>query len=153
MLESMMGFMMDRMSKEDKEDMMNKMMEKMTGDMSAADKQAMMSEMMPKMMEGMNMMDMMPKMMMGMMGGEGGMSMGGGCMSGGEGGAGMGGMMARMLPQCLAMAAKQTPAEGRPEAVIDLLATLVASGLETVEPDARADLLAGLKARLDTLGD
>ena len=48
--------------------MMDKMMGFMMGRMSKEDKQKMMEEMMPKMMEGVNMMEMMPKMM-GMMGG------------------------------------------------------------------------------------
>jgi hypothetical protein len=68
MKDKMMDFMMGKMSKEDKEEMMDKMMEKFFADFSPEEKQKMMEEMMPKMMEGVNMMEMMPKMMMSMMG-------------------------------------------------------------------------------------
>jgi hypothetical protein len=47
-----MEFMMGRMSKEEKDEMMNNMMDKFFADMTADDKQQMMAEMMPKMMEG-----------------------------------------------------------------------------------------------------
>ena len=75
-LEKMMGFMMSRMSKEDKEEMMDKMMEEFFSDMTAEDKEKSMADMLPKMMEGVKLQEMMPKMMMGMMGGgEGKMGM------------------------------------------------------------------------------
>ena len=67
LMDKMMGVMMGRMSKEEKEAMMNNAMDKMMGGMSAAEKQDMMAEMMPKMMEGVNMLDMMPRMMLTMM--------------------------------------------------------------------------------------
>jgi len=94
MMDRMMGFMMGRMSKEEKEAMMGRMMDKFFADMTSEDKQKMM-------------MEMMPKMMMSMMGG-------------GEGKGGMMGMMCKikeggkemevpmmshmmmeMMPQCL----------------------------------------------------
>ena len=62
-MEKMIGYMMDRTSKEEKHEMMAEMMERFFADMTAEDKQNMMEAMMPKMMEGMNMMDIMPKMM------------------------------------------------------------------------------------------
>ena len=61
MMDKMMGIMMGRMSKEEKDNMMDKMMGKFFADMTAEDKQKMMEEMMPKMMEGVNMMEMMPQ--------------------------------------------------------------------------------------------
>ncbi len=67
MMDKMMGVMMGRMSKEEKESMMNNAMDKMMGDMTEEEKQKMMLEMMPKMMEGINMLDMMPRMMLTMM--------------------------------------------------------------------------------------
>jgi hypothetical protein len=63
----MTGLMMGKMSKDEKESMMNNAMNKMMGDMSTEEKQRMMMEMMPKMMEGINMLDMMPRMMLTMM--------------------------------------------------------------------------------------
>jgi len=75
-MDRMMDYMMGKMSKEEKEEMMGRMMEKFLADMTKEDKQKMMEEMMPKMMEGVNLMEMMPRMMMRMMGGgkgEGGM--------------------------------------------------------------------------------
>ncbi len=67
MMDKMMGIMMGRMSKEEKESMMNNAMDKMMGDLTEKEKQDMMLEMMPKMMEGINMLDMMPRMMLTMM--------------------------------------------------------------------------------------
>jgi hypothetical protein len=67
MMDKMMGIMMGRMSKEEKESMMNNAMDKMMGDMAMEEKHKMMLEMMPKMMEGINMLDMMPRMMLTMM--------------------------------------------------------------------------------------
>lgn len=90
MMDKMMDFMADRMSKEEKEQMMDKMMDKFFGDMTAEEKQKMMAEMMPKMMEGVNMMEMMPQMMMSMMGG-------------GHSG---GGMMSRMMGMMSGMSAR-----------------------------------------------
>ena len=67
MMDKMMGIMMGRMSKEEKESMMNNAMDKMMSDITREEKQEMMLEMMPKMMEGVNMLDMMPRMMLTMM--------------------------------------------------------------------------------------
>jgi len=63
MMDKMIGIMMGRMSKEEKESMMNNAMDKMMCDLTEEEKQKMMLEMMPKMMEGINMLDMMPRMM------------------------------------------------------------------------------------------
>jgi len=134
MMDKMMGFMMGRMSKEEKEAMMGRMMDKFFADMTSEDKQKMMAEMMPKMMKGINMMEMMPKMMMSMMGGsegKGGMM---GIMSKmKEGGKEMEmpmmpHMMMEMMPQCLTMMLPNTPKEKRIEFVITMIATLVEHG-------------------------
>ena len=65
MMDKMMAVMMGRMSKEEKE----RMMDKFFADMTSEDKQKMMAEMMPKMTEGGEGADtpMMPQMMMEMM--------------------------------------------------------------------------------------
>ena len=126
-MEKMMGFMMDRTSKEEKHEMMAEMMERFFADMTAEDKQNMMEAMMPKMMEGMNMMDMMPKMMMGMMGEgeatfcipetrEGGQGMGM---------AGMPQMMMHMMPHCLEMMLPQVAKDQRKEFTLQMVATLM----------------------------
>ncbi len=69
LMDKMMEFMIGRMSKEEKQEMVDKMMEKFFADMTVDDKKKMMGEMMPKMMKGVNMAEMMPQMMMEMMGG------------------------------------------------------------------------------------
>ncbi len=77
--EKMMDGMMNKMSSEEKKEMMDQMMDKFFSDMSKEEKQEMMQNMMPKMMGGdssMNMMDMMgggnsPMNMMSMMMGGG----------------------------------------------------------------------------------
>ena len=64
--EKMMENMLEKMSKEEKFEMMDKMMDKFFADMTSEDKQEMMQKMMPKMMGGgMPMMDMMKNMMYG----------------------------------------------------------------------------------------
>ena len=64
--EKMMENMLEKMSKEEKFEMMDKMMDKFFADMTSEDKQEMMQKMMPKMMGGgMPMMDMMKNMMSG----------------------------------------------------------------------------------------
>ncbi len=67
-MDRMMEFMLVRMSKEEKDEMMDNMMGKFFADMTADDKQKMMAEMMPKIMEGMKMRGMMPAIMMCMIG-------------------------------------------------------------------------------------
>ena len=52
LMEHMMGFMMERMSKEDKEAMMDSMMEKFFADITPEEKQKMMTDMMPKTVQG-----------------------------------------------------------------------------------------------------
>jgi len=66
-MDKMMGFMMDKMDKDEKKEMMDKMMDKFLSDMTKEDKKEMMNEMMPKMMKDINIMEMMPQMMMKMM--------------------------------------------------------------------------------------
>lgn len=134
MVERMMGMMMGRMSKEDKQAMMDGMMEKFFADMTADDKGKMMDQMMPKMMEGMDLKEMMPKMMMGMMGceeGEGGMM---GMMSGMQGGDKEGSMsmmpqmMTEMMPQCLTMMLPKLPKDKRVEFASKMVAVLIEKG-------------------------
>lgn len=133
-MDKMMGMMMGRMSKEDKEAMMGGMMDKFFADMTADDKSKLMAEMMPKMMEGVNMMEMMPKMMMGMMGGEGSECGMMGMMPGMKGGGKEAGMsmmpqmMMEMMPQCLTMMLPKIPKEKRIAFVSKMVATLVEQG-------------------------
>ena len=91
MMDKMMGMMMGKMSKEEKDQMMDKMMNKMMGECSQEEKMEMMMTMMPKMMEGMNMMEMMPQMMSTMMS----------KMGAHEDGNPMQHMMMNMMPICL----------------------------------------------------
>jgi hypothetical protein len=146
MMETMMSFMMGRISKEHKEEMMEAMMPKMIGDMSAEDRMHMMTTMMPKMMAGMDMSDMMPKMMSQMMGG-------GGMPDAGADGMAMpmGGMMTQMMPHCMKIAAKQAPAEQRQEAIVDLVAAMLEAGCETVDIDERSALLEKLQSRIEAM--
>jgi hypothetical protein len=126
-MEKMMGFMMDRTSKEEKQAMMAEMMERFFATMTAEDKQHMMEAMMPRMMEGMNMMDMMPNMMMGMMG-EGKEAS---ClpeMTEGEKGKGISGMpqmMMHMMPHCLKMMLPHVAKDRRKEFALQIVATLM----------------------------
>ena len=120
----MMDKVMDRMSKEEKEEMMGKTMGKIFDDMTADDKKKMMGEMMPKMMEGTNMMEMMPKMMMNMMGG-------------GEGKGGMMEMMMGMMPQCLTMMLPNMPDENRRDFVLIMITTLVEQGCAGMSEEER----------------
>jgi hypothetical protein len=94
--DAMMERMIDKMSKEEKQEMMEKMMDKFFSSMTKEEKKEMMNTMMPKMMDNMFkdmsaqdkqelMMGMMPQMMSMMFGG------------GGEGRSPMAGMMAGMM--------------------------------------------------------
>lgn len=132
-MERMMGLMMERTSKEDKEAMMDSMMEKFFADITPEEKQKMMSEMMPKMMEGMDMMDMMPRMMMGMMSGtEGNPSEGmQGIMSSmmqGESRMNMADMMCKMMPNCIGMMLPSIDVEKRSEAASTILSAIIENG-------------------------
>ena len=142
MMENMMSFMMSRMSKDDKEEMMETMMGKMLGDMSSEERMEMAGAMMPKMMEGMNMADMMSKMT-----GAGGMQ------EADASGAGMpmGGMMVKMMPHCMKMVAKQTPADKRQDALVDLLVAMLEAGCESMETDERTALLQALQSRIEAM--
>lgn len=146
MMETMMSFMMGRMSKQDKEKMMEAMMPTMIGDMSPEDRVHMMTTMMPKMMEGVDMSDMMPKMMSQMM-------EGGDMPDAGSGGMTMpiGGMMSQMMPHCMKMVASQAPAEQRQEAIVELVAAMLEAGCETVDGDERAALLKKTQSRIDAM--
>ena len=84
--ESMMDRMMDKMTKEEKAEMMDKMMVKFFEGFTPEEKQDLMLKMMPKMMQGVDLSQMMPQMMMSMMGGMMGGAMGGGMMGGAAGG-------------------------------------------------------------------
>ena len=143
-MERMMGFMMDRTSKEEKQAMMGEMMERFFTDMTAEDKQHMMEAMMPKMMEGMNMMDMMPKMMMGMMGGDKKAC----CMpemAAGEQGQGMSGMpqmMINMMPHCLQMMLPHVAKEPRKEFVLHMVETLMEQGCTDMSAEEKQQFVA-----------
>ena len=134
MLEKMMGLMMGRMSKEDKDAMMGQMMDKFFDGMTADDKSKLMADMMPKMMQGIDMTEMMPKMMMGMMGGgegKGGMM---GMMPGvKEGGHAaempmMPQMMMKMMPHCITVILPNISKEKRVAFVSEMVAKLVEEG-------------------------
>ena len=129
-MEKMMGFMMDRTTKEEKHEMMAEMMERFFADMTAEDKQNMMQAMMPRMMEGVNMMDMMPRMMMGMMGGEHGeccTEMMATMTGGGEGmeTSGMPQMMMEMMPHCLTMMLPRLSKDKRKAFTLHMVDTLM----------------------------
>jgi len=147
-MDKMMEFMMGRMSKEEKEEMMGKMMDKFFGDMTLDDRKKMMAEMMPKMMEGINMMEMMPKMMMSMMGGsegEGGMM---GMMSKVMGSDKemempmMPQMMTEMMPQCLKMMLPRIPKEKRIDFVLKMITTLMEQGCVGMSEEEKEDFVA-----------
>ena len=154
-MEQMMGLMMGRMSKEDKEAMMDSMMEKFLADITPEEKQKMMTDMMPRMMEGMDMSEMMPRMMMGMMsGGEAGGAPGmhgmtGGGMPGGSG-KGMPDMMSRMMPNCIRMMMPHMDAAKRRDMATAVLKALVESGAEGMSAEERRTYLDELADILKT---
>ncbi len=151
-MEKMMGFMMDRTTKEEKHEMMAEMLERFFADMSAEDKQHMLEAMMPKMMEGMNMMDMMPKMMMGMMG-EGEESCCMPEMAAGEQGQGMSGMpqmMMHMMPHCLQMMLPRVAKERRKEFVLHMVATLMEQGCADMSEEEKQDFVAQVMEKVHT---
>ncbi len=131
-MEQMMGLMMGRMTKEDKEAMMDSMMEKFFADITPEEKQKMLTDMMPKMMEGMNMSDMMPKMMMTMMAGKDGEGSGMmGKMMGGGSSQGMPEMMMKtMMPNCIAMMLPKIDVAKREQIATPILSALVKSGVQ-----------------------
>jgi hypothetical protein len=159
MMEKMMGFMMGRMSKEDKEEMMDKMMGEFFADMTAEDKQNMMAAMMPKMMEGMNFMEMMPQMMMGMMGGgEGKGGMGAPAAEAGAPGEGEGAhasmmqtMMTKMMPQCLEMMLPKMPQEERREFVLRMVSLLARKGCAEMSEEEKNDIVVGVNKRMESI--
>ncbi len=69
MKDKMMERMIDKMSKEEKAEMMESMMDRFFEDFTPEEKQELMVRMMPRMMEGIDMSQMMPAMMAQMMGG------------------------------------------------------------------------------------
>ncbi|MEE8428359.1 MAG: hypothetical protein V3S33_02500 [Gammaproteobacteria bacterium] len=125
MMDKMMGFMMSRMSKEEKE--------------------AMMGRMMPKMMQGEKMMEMMPQMMMSMMAGEegeGGMKEMMSKMK--ECGKDMempmmSQMMMEMMPKCLTMMLPNLPKEKRIDFVSKMVTTLVEQGTVGMSEEEKKD--------------
>ena len=140
-MDKMMGFMVGRMSREEKEKMMGKMMDKFFGDMTVEEKKKMMAEMMPKMMEGINMMEMMPKMMMSMMGG-------------GEGEGGMmemmPQMMTEMMPQCLKMMLPNIHKEKRIDFVLKMVTTLMEQGCVGMSEEEKKDFVAKVFEKVKT---
>ena len=148
MMENMMGFMMGRMSKQEKEEMMGKMMDRFFGDMTVDDKKKMMAEMMPKMMEGINMMEMMPQMMMSMMGGgegQGGMMVMMSKMTGGGKETEMPmmpQMMMQMMPQCLRMMLPNVANERRVDFVSQMIDTLMEQGCAGMSEEEKKDFVA-----------
>ena len=142
MMERMMEFMMGRMSKEEKDAMMDKFF----ADMTADDKQKMMAEMMPKMMEGMDMKEMMPQMMMSMMGGGGEREgpMMSKMMEGGDetGTPMMASMMLTMMPQCLEMVLPETPKKERWDYVLKMVSTLVEHGSVGMSEEEKGEFVA-----------
>ena len=125
--------MMDRMSKEEKQEMMGKMMEKFLANMAADDKQ--------KMMEGVNMMQMMPQMMMGMMskmmGGDKQMEM-----------PMMPQMMTEMMPKCLEMMLPGLPKEKRVDFVSRMVSILVEQGCVGMSEEEKKDFRAKVLEKL-----
>ncbi len=139
-MEAMMENMMNRMSKEEKEAMMDKMMCKFFEGMTREDKQRMMQEMMPRMMEGMTMMDMMSGMIAGD-GNEGMMGMMSGMMGGqkGEWMPSMVNMMEQMMPHCLSMMLPKMPKETRADFALKLVKSLLDNGtIEMTEDEKKA---------------
>lgn len=141
-MEQMMGAMMGRMSKEDKEAMMDSMMEKFFADITPEEKQKMMADMMPKMMEGMDMSQMMPRMMMGMMSGgenEGSSGMQGmmGNFMQGQSGAGMSDMMSQMMPNCIRMMMPKMNVEKRGETAAAILSAIIDAGTDGMTEEQR----------------
>ena len=143
-MEKMMGFMMDRTSKEEQQAMMGEMMERFFADMTAEDKQHMMEAMMPRMMEGMNMMDMMPTMMRGMMG-EGTEACCMPAMAEGKQGQGMSGMpqmMMHMMPHCLQMLLPHVAKDQRKAFVLHMVATLMEQSCTDMSEEEKQDFVA-----------
>lgn len=137
-MERIMGAMMERMSPEDKEAMMDNMMEKFIAGITPEERQKMMAEMMPKMMEDVNMMDMMPKMMMGMMsegGAAGGMP---GMMKCGSGGGMPEMMLTKMMPNCIEMMLPKIDAEKRGDAAAAILSAVVKNGSAGMSEEQKA---------------
>ncbi len=147
MKDKMMDFMMGKMSKEEKEEMMGKMMEKFFADFSQEEKQKMMEEMMPKMMEGVNMMEMMPRMMMTMMGGGeaecGPMEMMSRMKESGKEkeASMMPQMMMEMMPKCVEMMLPNVPSEKRIDFVLNMVVTLVGHGSAGLSEDEKKDFI------------
>ena len=148
LMDTMMEFMMGRMSEQEKEEMMSKMMDKFFATMSAEDKKAMMAQMMPKMMEGVNMMEMMPKMMMGMMGGDKGKSGMPGMMAQMMGGGGQtqGGMMpqmmSEMMPHCLGAMLPNMPRESRLDFILKMIDVEMEKGCAGLSEDEKKNFVA-----------
>jgi hypothetical protein len=118
MMERMMGGMMDRMSREEKEAMMTKMMDKFFAELTPEDKRKMMADMMPKMMTGM-------------------MDAGGEC-----GNPMMAGMMEQMMPHCLSMMLPKLPKEKRADFLLRLVDILIEKGCEGMSLEEQGDFLA-----------
>ena len=135
MMDKMMGLMMGRMSKEEKEEMMARMMDKFFTDLTAEDKKKMMAEMMPR-------------MMMGMMGGGKGEGCAMGTMSKMTEGSDetemtmMPKMMMEMMPHCLTMMLPNLPKETRIDFVLKMVTTLVEQGCVGMSQEEKKDVVA-----------
>lgn len=130
MIEKMMGHMIGRMTKEEKDLMLNQMMDEFLSDLSAEDRKEIIEEMFPKMMQGINMMEMMPQMMMEMMWGqseEGGISKMNGSKKHPQVNM-MPEMMMEMMPQCLKVITPNIPKEKRTEFILKMLTILTEQG-------------------------
>ena len=119
-MDKMMGFMVGRMSREEKEKMIGKMMDKFFGDMTVEEKKKMVAEMMPKMMEGINMMEMMPK------------------------------MMTEMMPQCLKMMLPNIHKEKRIDFVLKMVTTLMEQGCFGMSEEEKKDFVAKVFEKVKT---
>lgn len=134
MADKMMEFMMGEMSKEDKEEMMDKFFADMTADDKRKMMAQMMEQMMPKMMDAMS-------VMMGMMSRMKGsgekmeMPM-------------MHQMMMEMMPKCLTMMLPDLPKEERIDFVAKMVATLVEQGSVGMSGEEEKSFRAKLAERI-----
>jgi len=143
-MDRIVGFMMGRMSKEEKEAMMDRMMDKFLADMTPEDKQKMMSEMMPK-------------MMINMMGwGEGRadmMGMGTVMKESSKEMEMMPSMMMEMMPQCLTMMLPKVPKEKRIDFVLKMISILVEQGYAGLSEEEKKSLVEKIVEKVKTTGN
>ncbi|MBP7066763.1 MULTISPECIES: hypothetical protein [Methanothrix] len=128
----MMQLIMERMSTDEKQRLMDGMMEKFFADLTPEEKQQMMASMMPMMMEMMpqmmegkdpgNMMEMMLELMRKDM-------------------PAMQQMMTKMMPQCLSMMLPRIGKEERVEFIPRMVAVLLEQGSDGMTEEERTDLM------------